>query len=207
MSPAWRIILFVASPLSISSFKLIVIVLFKRGGSPGAGEFAEAVGTTDAEDPDSCAGPGRGVTVETAAGAGASGPIALVNHRMSDSPDDGNGLALPLFNAETYLGMRDQAVGFQDFGDLLFGLDFRQSSDMQANRHEWDADGTSLADAHFPGELFYIENFDVQHVAIPDDVVMRHRPRRRGHRTYAVVNLLWRLENGLLSAAGRRQIQ
>src|SRR5258707_6009525 len=76
MSPAWRIILFAASPLSISSFKLMVIVLFKRGGSPGAGEFAEAVGTADAEDPDSCAAPGCGVPVETAAGAGTSRPIA-----------------------------------------------------------------------------------------------------------------------------------
>src|SRR5260370_40899394 len=103
--------------------------------------------------------------------------------------------------------MRDQAVGFQDFGDLLFGLGLRQPSHMEANRHEGDADGTSLADVRLPGELFYIENFDVQHVAIPDDIVMRHHPRRRGHRAYAVVNLLWRLENGLLSAAGRRQNQ
>jgi hypothetical protein len=126
---------------------------------------------------------------------------------MSDGSNNGDGLALSLFNTEAYFGMRDQAVGFQDFGDFLLGLDFRQSGDVQANRHERDADGTGLADAHFPAELFYIENFEIQQIAITDDVVMRHHPRGGGHRAYAVVDLLWRLENGLLSAAGWYQNQ
>jgi hypothetical protein len=103
--------------------------------------------------------------------------------------------------------MGDQTVGFQDFGDLLFGLDFRQSGNMQTNRHERDTDRTRLADADFPAKLFYIEDFEVQQIAIAYDVVMRHDPRGGGYRTYAVVDLLWRLENGLLSAAGWGQNQ
>src|SRR5437660_6446891 len=62
MSPAWRTILFVASPVSISSFKLTVIVLFKRGGSAGADEFADGLAAVVAEAP--------------AGEAGSSGPIA-----------------------------------------------------------------------------------------------------------------------------------
>ncbi len=126
---------------------------------------------------------------------------------MCDGPNDGDGLTLSLFNAEAHFGMRDQAVGFQDFGDLLLGLDFRQTCYMQAHRHERDADGSSLADAHFPTEFFYVEYFDVQQVAIADDIVMRYRASGRGHRAQAIVDLLWRFENGLLSAAGRGQDQ
>src|SRR5216684_7548222 len=134
-------------------------------------------------------------------------PVGLVNHGMSDGPNNGDGLALSFFDIEAYFGMRHQAVEFQDFGDFLFGLYFRQSGNVQANRHEGDADGSGLADAHVPAELFYIENFEVQQVALADNVVMRHHPRGGGHRAYAVVDLLWRLENGLLSAAGRYQNQ
>jgi len=82
-----------------------------------------------------------------------------------------------------------------------------QSGDVQANRNEGDADGAGLADAHYPAELFYIENLEVQQVAVADDVVMRHHPRGGGHRTYAVVDLLWRLKNGLLSATEWHQNQ
>src|SRR5882762_11806893 len=49
ISPAWRMILFVASPLSISSFRLMVIVLFKRGGSIGGGS-AEALEAAVADE-------------------------------------------------------------------------------------------------------------------------------------------------------------
>src|SRR5260370_3232666 len=61
--------LFVASPLSISSFRLMVIVLFKRGGSPGAGEFGEA------EDAGSRVEPSWFDPLEAAAGTGFSAPI------------------------------------------------------------------------------------------------------------------------------------
>src|SRR5260370_26855318 len=62
--------LFVASPLSISSFRLMVMVLFKRGGSPGAGEFGEA-----AEDAGSCVEPSWFDPLKAAEGAGFSGAI------------------------------------------------------------------------------------------------------------------------------------
>src|SRR5260370_34145163 len=61
--------LFVASPLSISSFRLMVIVLFKRGGSPGAGEFGEA------EDAGARGEPSWFDPLEAAAGTGFSAPI------------------------------------------------------------------------------------------------------------------------------------
>src|SRR5260370_4684722 len=76
MSPAWRMMLFVASPLSISSFKLTVIVLFKGGGSTGAGEFAEVLETAVVEEGGSCAGPVWVDPLETVAGAQASRPLA-----------------------------------------------------------------------------------------------------------------------------------
>src|SRR5260370_7017895 len=62
--------LFVASTLSISSFRLMVIVLFKRGGSRGAGEFGEA------EDAGSRVEPSWFDPLEAAAGTGFSAPIA-----------------------------------------------------------------------------------------------------------------------------------
>jgi hypothetical protein len=126
---------------------------------------------------------------------------------MLNGPDDGDGLALSLFDANAYFGMRDQTVGFEDFGDLLFGLDFRQSGNMQANRHERDTDRAGLADADFTAKLFYIEDFEVQQIAIANDVIVLHRARGRRQRAYAVVDLLWRLKNGLLSAAGWGQDQ
>ncbi len=103
--------------------------------------------------------------------------------------------------------MRDQAIGFQNFGNLLLGLDFRQPSDVQAHRYQGDTNGSSLADTHFPTEFFNIKNIEVQQVAIAKDIVVRGQPRGGGHLTNAVVNLLWRFENGLLSATGRRQNQ
>src|SRR5258707_6985490 len=68
--------LFEASPLSISSFRLMVIVLFKRGGSTGAGEFAEVFGTAAAEDAGSCVEPAWIDPFEAAPGARSAGPIA-----------------------------------------------------------------------------------------------------------------------------------
>src|SRR5258708_13927581 len=67
--------LFVASPLSISSFRLMVIVLFKRGASPGAGEFAEEAVAASAEDAGSCVEPSWFDPLEAAAGTGFSAPI------------------------------------------------------------------------------------------------------------------------------------
>src|SRR5712692_7771071 len=68
--------LFVASPLSISSLRLMVIVLFKRGGSTGAGGFAEALETAAVEDAVCCGEPLWADPLEAAVGAGSSGPIA-----------------------------------------------------------------------------------------------------------------------------------
>src|SRR6266403_58087 len=100
--------------------------------------------------------------------------------------------------------MRNQSIGFQDFRDLLFGLDFGQSGDAQAHGHERKADGARLADANFTAKFFYIKDVDVNHIAIADDVVMGGRTRGRGERTDAIVYLLWRFENGL-RAGGRRR--
>ncbi len=189
------------------------MVLDKAGGSAGAGEFAEGLGWIGRRV---LGGSAHNHSVTCVVGNAprfrqdfqkSDGPVSLINHGMSNSPDDSDGLALSLFDAEAYFGMRDQATGFEDFSNLLFGLDFRQSGDMQANWYKGDANGPGLANAHFPAKLFYIENFEVQKVAIADDVVMRHDPRGGGHRTYAVVDLLWRFENGLLSTTGWGQNQ
>ena len=51
---------------------------------------------------------------------------------------------------------------------------------MQANRHQGHPDRSRLADTYFAAELLYIENFNVQQVAITDDVVMLHDPRGGG---------------------------
>jgi len=52
---------------------------------------------------------------------------------------------------------------------------------VQANRHQGHPDRSRLADTYFAAELLYIENFNVQQVAITDDVVMLHDPRGGGH--------------------------
>src|SRR6266403_3316320 len=75
---------------------------------------------------------------------------------------------------------------------------------MQANRHERKADRPRLADANFTAKFFYINDVDVNHVAIADDIVMRGQARRRGKRADAIVDLLWCFENGL-RAGGRRR--
>ena len=43
---------------------------------------------------------------------------------MIDGTNDRDGFALSLSNTEAYIGMRDQAVGFQYFRNFLLGLDF-----------------------------------------------------------------------------------
>ena len=43
---------------------------------------------------------------------------------MRDGAHDSYGLALSLLNAEAHFGMRDQTIGLEHFGYLLFGLDF-----------------------------------------------------------------------------------
>src|SRR5258708_14918692 len=68
-------ILFVASPLSISSLRLMVIVLFKWGGSIGGGS-AEAVEAAVADEAGCCAGPEGVDPLEGGAEPGFSGPIA-----------------------------------------------------------------------------------------------------------------------------------
>jgi len=65
--------------------------------------------------------------------------------------------------------MRDQTVGFEDFGDLLFGLDFVSPATCKRTaRAGYDRAG--LADADFTAKLFYIEDFEVQQIAIANDV-------------------------------------
>src|SRR5260370_36176010 len=110
------------------------------------------------------------------------GAVGLVDQGMCNSSNGGDGLALSLFNADAYFGMSDQAAGFQHFGNLLFSLNLRQSGDVQANRQEGDANGSGLADTNFPAEHLYIEDFEVQQIAITDDVVTRQHSRGGGHR-------------------------
>jgi hypothetical protein len=134
-------------------------------------------------------------------------PIGLVDHGMPDGADHGDGLAFSFFDGNADFGVRNQAVGFQNFGDFLFSLNFRQPSDVQANRDKGNTDGAGLADADVATEFFDIENLDFEQITIADDIVMRGQPRGGRHQAYAIVDLLWRLENGLLSAAGWRQNQ
>src|SRR5260370_40491737 len=61
-------ILFAASPLSNSSFRLMVIVVFKRGGSPRAGEFAGAFGAAAPEEAGGGVEPSWVRSLEIAAG-------------------------------------------------------------------------------------------------------------------------------------------
>src|SRR5260370_34953375 len=69
-------ILFAASPLSNSSFRLMVIVVFKRGGSPRAGEFAGAFGAAAPEEAGGGGEPSGGRSLEIAAGGAPSRPLA-----------------------------------------------------------------------------------------------------------------------------------
>src|SRR5713101_3247223 len=52
ISPACRLILFLVSPVSISSLRLMVMMLVSGGGSAGAGGFADAAVVPEAEDAD-----------------------------------------------------------------------------------------------------------------------------------------------------------
>ena len=134
------------------------------------------------------------------------GPVRLVHHGVGYGADHGDGFALSFFNANADLRMGDQAIGFQDFRDLLFGLDFRQPRDMQAHGDQGNTDGARLANAHFAAKFFDIKDVDVDDVTIADDVVVRRQVRSRGKRTNPIVGLLRRFENGLC-AGGRRQCQ
>src|SRR5207302_10446235 len=95
MSPARRIILFVASPLSISSFRLIVMVLDKAGGSADAEEFREGLGTVVLED----AVPGAGPSGPSAGGSvGSDGASSEGRLTITVSPAS---LATPPASAKT----------------------------------------------------------------------------------------------------------
>jgi len=119
--------------------------------------------------------------------------------------DHGDGLTFSFLYANAYLRMRDQTMGFQHFRYLLFRLDLRQASDMQADGNQGDTDGSRLANAHFPAKFFYIKDLDIDDIPVADYVVVRRQACRRGKRADAVIGLLRRFENGLLCAAGRRQ--
>src|SRR5258707_6693479 len=69
-------ILFAASPLSNSSFRLMVIVVFKRGGSPRAGEFAGAFGAAAPEEAGGGVEPSWVRSLEIAAGGCSFPPLA-----------------------------------------------------------------------------------------------------------------------------------
>src|SRR5260370_29124618 len=78
-------ILFAASPLSNSSFRLMVIVVFKRGGSPRAGEFAGAFGAAAPEEAGGGVEPSWVRSLEIAAGACSSLPIPRGSDRSAQA--------------------------------------------------------------------------------------------------------------------------
>jgi len=73
------------------------------------------------------------------------GPVGLVNHGMSHSPNNGDGFAFPLFNTEAYFGMGNQAVGFQDFRNFFVrpGLPSirRRASEPERGGCRWSRSG------------------------------------------------------------------
>jgi len=124
---------------------------------------------------------------------------------MPNGADHSDGLALSFLDANAHFGVRDETVGFQHFGNLLLRLNFRQPRDMQAHGDQRNADGPCLTDPHLAAELFYVEDLDVEHIPVADDVVVRSYAHSSGEGLYAIVDLLRRFENGLLGAAGRQE--
>ena len=52
------------------------------------------------------------------------GVVRLIYHRVCNRPHYGDGLAFSFLYADANLRVRNQSISFQDFRDLLFGLDF-----------------------------------------------------------------------------------
>src|SRR5260370_26255149 len=117
ISPAWRIMLFVAFPDSTSSSRLMVIVLLKGGGSLGAGGLAEVSGDAVEAGPvktvlgaDSARAVPVGVdSFGDEVGAGSSAPIAGGSEESAGGSCDGRvtitvspaSLAIPPASART----------------------------------------------------------------------------------------------------------
>ena len=135
--------------------------------------------------------------------------VSLVNHRMRDGANDRDRAALLFFYGDADFGMRDQAVGFEDFGDFALGLNFGEAGDLKANGHERQADGAGLADAQLARHFGDIEDLNVDEVAGADDVVARRRDARRrgGERSQALVGFVGRLHTLRAEGGGRMQHQ
>ena len=87
--------------------------------------------------------------------------IGLINLRMRDGADDGDRAALLFLHGDADFGMRDQAVGFEDFRNFPLGLNFGEARDLKAYGHEGHADGAGLADTQFARHFGNIEDLNV----------------------------------------------
>lgn len=129
--------------------------------------------------------------------------IHLVNHRVHDGTNYSNGLAFLLFDENADLGVGNQAIGFQNFGDLQFCLKFGEPGDVQAHGHEGNTDGACLADTSVAAQLLNVKDLNGKKIASPYDIVASRRgphgsPSRKG--ADAIVDLLRSLYG--LRAAG-----
>src|ERR1700758_4139924 len=131
----------------MTSVRLMVMVFVRGGGSELAEGFDEAAAAPDAEE--EAAGPGsfvasceavEGLAADASAGEGLAG-TGWSRPGFGGSPASGtrarasnrNGLAFVLFDADTHIRVRDEAVCFQHLGDFLLNLHFGQTGDVQAH--------------------------------------------------------------------------
>ena len=100
-----------------------------------------------------------------------------------------------LLHRDTDFRMTYQAIGFQNFGDLLLRLDFRKARDAETNRYKRNTNRARLAYPQFASQLWYIKHGDVQKVAIPNNVFVG--TRFRSHRKIAntIIGLLGGFED------------
>jgi len=116
--------------------------------------------------------------------------IRLVNHGVSDGPDDGDGPALVLSDQDADFRMSYQAIGFENFGDLLLRLDFRKASNAKTNRDKRNTNRARLANPYLARQFRHIKDGDVQKVAVPNKVFVRNRLRSCGKTANPIIDLL-----------------
>ena len=106
-----------------------------------------------------------------------NGVIRLVDHRVRDCANDGDGPAAMLFHHDAHFRMTDQSVGLQHVRDHLLRLHLRQAGNVQSRGQQRNADRARLADAHFACEFGHIKHGYAQKIAISDGVFMGSRLR------------------------------
>ncbi len=131
--------------------------------------------------------------------------VGFVHHGTRNGSNDGDGPIFLFLHGDGDFGVRDQAIGFENFLDFALGLHLGQAGDVQAHRNQRETDGTGLTDTQFAGDLGNVEDLDGNQIAGANDVIAgRHSGVGTGcERTKPVICLLRCLNS--LRAAGRRQ--